>query len=1145
MSTYRHRATLIVLACAALCATPVLFGQAVNNAQIHGVVTDPSGAAVIGAQVKAAQAETGLVRDTVSGSDGNFSLPNLPVGPYTLQVSYQGFQTYSQSGIVLQVNDNAKIDVALRVGAVSETEIVHADAIMVKTDETSVSTVIDQQRIVDLPLNGRQLTQLLLLSGAAANPTLPGQDLLSSKNYGNGNATSAVNATISVAGGQENGNTFLLDGADHNDKFSNLNMPIPFPDAVQEFSIQTSTLTARYGEHPGSVVSIVTKSGTNKLHGDIFDFIRNDAVNAHHFDFPNFVTGASTPLNPNDNALRRNQFGGTLGGPIEHDKLMFFAGYQGTRNFQMPQPTAVHLPTVAALTNGDFSSLESAACQSNHKTKTIVNPFTNATFTNAQVPTNLFNQQALNLLKFVPTSTDPCGLLNIAIPDTGDEDEGITRVDWLKSTKNTLFARYFITDFRDPAVYNGDLLTTTRAGQFARDQSVVLGETYTFSPTLINTVHATGTRLAIFRGPSTSVPNPGALGVNVPSSIPGNLVVSISNYFNVEGGSSTPGHFDNNSMQVADDLDWMMGKHQLAFGGNVIHAQLNELSTFQSNGQFAFGTGGTGSSGDALVDFLLGDMQSLTQGNPEQENWRQTYYGLYAQDTYHIRHNLTLNGGLRWEPYFPAQDRYHRGSHFDPAAFAAGITSKVFTNAPPGLFFCGDAQTPCSYTSGHMANFSPRVGFNWDPRGKGRETIRGGYGLFYDNPELFYFDRFADDSPFGSASVINRPVGGLTNPYQGQTVPGFPLPFPTSAATAFFAPGGIFINLPLNLRPTYVQQWNLAIEKQLGTNWLISATYMGNVTNHLWLAYDANAPVFIPGNTCSKASSTGSTIVPVPGTGTSACSTTANEQARRPLFMQNPVTGAFFSSISTTTDEGNASYNALLLTARHRFSRSFTLLANYTYSHCIDLNEFGGEITASRLITNPDNFAADRGNCGFDLRHNFNASYIVAIPSFGNSLVRKIVGNWQYSGIASYQSGFWFSALSGVDNSLTGIKQDRANLVPTENPNVGFCPDGSGTGSIGCWFNTNAFATNPAGGFGTSSRNMLEGPHYFDMDMGLGRTFGIREGQSLLLRGEVFNVFNHPNFGLPNNNQSSGSFGQITSTVGTPRILQLAVKYMF
>ncbi len=339
--------------------TTYLAGQAVNFAQIHGTVLDHTGAVVAGAEVKATHSETGLVRTTVSGSDGIFSLPNLPVGDYELRVSATGFKEYVQTGIRLQVSQNPKVDVKLEVGAVSTVEVVRADAMMVNTQESSVSQVIDQQRIVDLPLNGRQVTDLILLLGGATNVTIPGNDLLSSKNYGNGNATSTVTINVSVAGGQQNANNYLLDGGDHVDKFSNLNMPFPFPDAIQEFSVQTSTLTARYGVHPGSVVNVVTKSGTNHWHGNIFEFIRNDSVNAHHFDFPNYTAKpvVSQVLNPNDNALRRNQFGGTLGGPIVHDKLQFFAGYQGTRNFQMAAPSTVFAPTAAALA-GDFSALE-------------------------------------------------------------------------------------------------------------------------------------------------------------------------------------------------------------------------------------------------------------------------------------------------------------------------------------------------------------------------------------------------------------------------------------------------------------------------------------------------------------------------------------------------------------------------------------------------------------------------------------------------------------------------------------------------------------------------------------------------------------------------------------------------------------------
>src|SRR5258708_4226061 len=337
--------------------TTYLAGQAVNFAQIHGTVLDHAGAVVAGAEVKATHSETGLVRTTVSGSDGIFSLPNLPVGDYELRVSATGFKEYVQTGIRLQVSQNPKVDVKLEVGAVSTVEVVRADAMMVNTQESSVSQVIDQQRIVDLPLNGRPVTDLILLLGGATNVTIPGNDLLSSKNYGNGNATSTVTINVSVAGGQQNANNYLLDGGDHVDKFSNLNMPFPFPDALQEFSVQTSTLTARYGTHPGSVVNVITKSGTNKWHGSVFEFLRNDSVNAHHFDFLNSSLTGNLPVNPNDNALRRNQFGGTLGGPIVHDKLQFFAGYQATRNFQEAAPTTVFVPTAAALL-GNFSVLE-------------------------------------------------------------------------------------------------------------------------------------------------------------------------------------------------------------------------------------------------------------------------------------------------------------------------------------------------------------------------------------------------------------------------------------------------------------------------------------------------------------------------------------------------------------------------------------------------------------------------------------------------------------------------------------------------------------------------------------------------------------------------------------------------------------------
>jgi hypothetical protein len=1081
-----------------------VFGQAVNNAQIHGRVTDAGGAAVAKALVKVTQTASGLVRTATSDSEGGYSLPYLPVGPYQLEVSAPGFQDYIQKGIILQVGQDVQVDVSLPTGGVAEKIEVDANAEMVETRETSVSTVIDQRRIVDLPLNGRQASQLIMLSGAATNPPLTGNDLLSSKNYGNGLNNSSV--AISVAGGQETSTSYLLDGGDHNDAFSNVNLPIPFPDALQEFSVQTSTLSASYGLHSGAVVNFVTKSGTNGFHGDAFEFLRNGAVNAKHF---------FTPPGKADDTLKRNQFGGTLGGPILKDKLMFFGGYQGNRVRQAPPTTNVVVPTAQVLA-GDFSKIESAGCQSNGTARTIKDPVTKAPFPNSFVNPTRFNAQALALLNLVPITPDPCGRLNIGIPTTGDEDQAIGRVDWIAGKKQSIFGRYYIASFNDPAIYDGkNLLTTTKAGQVSRAQSLTLGDNYTLRSNMIDSLHITGTRLRIDRGSPANMPNFNDIGVNIPNPVTNAMVVSVTNYFNIASGTATPGHFNDNAFQIANDVQWVRGAHQVAFGVDWIHYQLNELSNFQSNGQFAFSGQATG---DGLLDLLLGLPRTFAQGNPEEENWRQNYWGAYIQDSFRVRKNLTVNAGLRWEPYSPAQDKFHRGSHLDPALFAAGVRSQIFPNAPPGLFFCGDPQTPCAYTNRHLANFSPRFGVAWDPKGDGKQTIRAGYGLFYDNPEIFYFDRFADNSPYGSGLSLSSPAGGFTDPYQGLTVPHFPLTFPTSAATAVFPNAGVYVNVPLNLHPTYVQQWNLSMERQVGQNWLLSATYLGNKTTHLWIGYEANPAVFIPG-TC----------------GANPCSTTSNTNARRVLALINPTTGALFSSISQTTDGANASYNGLLLSANHRFSQNYTIIANYTYSHCISEGDFAGELSNSRLIQNSSNLASERGNCGFDRRHIFNISFVVSSPKFQRRFLQAVFGDWQLAGILTHYSGSWFSVLSGNDNSLSGVGKDRPNVVG--NPNLT-------NPTVQQWFNTKAFVANAAGTFGNSGRDILEGPGFFTLDPTLSRNFRIREHQMLQLRWEAFNALNHPNFNNPVATFTSSQFGQITTT-GDPRVMQIALKYVF
>jgi hypothetical protein len=417
--------------------------QAVANATIHGEVTDSSGAFVPNAQVKATQTETGQVSTTITGRDGSYVLPNLPIGPYRLETGAPAFSTNIQSGIILQVGNNVQINVKLDVGAVTQNVQVHADAAMVETQDTAVSEVIDQQRIMDLPLNGRQATDLILLSGGASVPPGAAGRFLTTHDY-------ATATAVSISGGQENGSNYLLDGADHNDSHSNVNLPFPFPDALQEFSVQTSGVSARYGLHPYAVVNAVTRSGTNQFHGDLFEFVRNGDFNARNFF-------AAT-----QDSLRRNQYGGTIGGPIRKDKLFLFNGFQATSTRSAPPQTISFVPTQAAL-NGDFSTLESAACQSSGKPVVLLNPSNMQPFPSDFISPTLFSTPAVNLAKLIPVSSDPCGKLIYGISNPSNENQDVARVDWLQSARNTFFGRFFVADYSNPPIYTTNILTTTRA----------------------------------------------------------------------------------------------------------------------------------------------------------------------------------------------------------------------------------------------------------------------------------------------------------------------------------------------------------------------------------------------------------------------------------------------------------------------------------------------------------------------------------------------------------------------------------------------------------------------------------------------------------------------------------------------------------
>ncbi len=1089
MRTTLRCALFSILACASVWA------QAVSSSQISGTVQDSSGLVMPGATVTVTQTATGMTRSVTTGADGSYVLPNLPVGPYRLQVTKDGFSNYVQSGIILQVNSNPEINVAMKVGSVTEQVVVEANATMVETHENGVGQVIDQQRVVDLPLNGRQATDLIFLSGGAS--TAPAGDLNTNKNY--------PTQTISVGGGLPNAISFVMDGASNNDPFNNLNLPFPFPDALQEFKVETSAIPAQYGQHAAAAVNVVTKNGTNEFHGDAFDFFRNGDLNARDY----FATSRDS--------LKRNQFGGTIGGPIRKDRLFFFAGYQGTIVRSDP-PNSINTVPTQAMLDGNFSTFASAQCQGKNVTL-------GGGFVNNQISPTAFNQQALNFLKHLPVSTNPCGTIQYGLVNDNREHQVLGRIDDQLSEKHILFGRYFIANYNNPVVYDPtNVLTANKTGVADQSQSMVVGDNYTFTPNIIAAFHATLNRTRALR----VVPQyftPTDLGVQIVSDLPGFMGISVgsgSGGFSLGGGATNPGYFNSTDFQFAEDVNFIHGAHQIAFGANYIHAILNSENNRPTNGQFSFSGQATGL---AMSDFMLGTVSGgFLQGNSVYDNDRANFIGLYVQDSWKLNRRLTVNYGVRWEPYLPEHNKNGYVEHFSASQFTQGAASKVYVNAPAGLTFPGDPGYPGeSNTAAKWADFAPRVGVVWDPMGDGKMTVRASYGIFYDTPQLFFYTRFANNPPWGAQ--ISLPSANFTNPWA--TYPGGD-PFPALNAVAKnmqFPLAGVYVNMPLNVNPPYVQQWNLSIQRQVGSNLLLSASYFGNETTHLWSGTEANP------------------ALPVAG------ATLATENQHRVLYLQNPAQGQYYSTIGTVDDGGTAGYNAMLVSAQRRLSDNFSVLGNFTWAHCIGDPETT-ELTGPTYI-NPANRNQDRANCSSDRRRILNISFIANSPKFSNRGLNMIAGGWQLSTIIRYQSGNYATVVTGVDNALSGIGSQRPNQVLA---NV-FTAQAPGSQAYSVqYLSKAAFSTAGLGPgiLGSMGPLNILNPGMIQVDMGLSRIFRVREKQTVQFRWEVFNVPNLVNLSAPNVTLSSGTFGQISSDIngagsqtGDPRIMQLALKYVF
>jgi hypothetical protein len=1064
------------------------FASAQSNpvSDLTGVVQDTTGAVIPGAAVTLTNVDTGAVRTDESNGAGEYSFNSLAPGSYKLEVAKAGFRNYQQVGIVLQVNSNPKIVVQLPVGVSTETLEVRSDAAMVETQSVGVGQVIGQAQIVDLPLNGRNPTQLITLSGAAVS----GAQLSSS---GTSTAPGGVSNTLdyptaaafSLAGGQANATNYFLDGAQYMDVRTNLGLPLPYPDALREFKVETSSLAANFGTLPSGAVTAITRSGTNSFHGGIFEFIRNGAVNARN----HFSTGPDV--------LKRNQFGGQVGGPIQKNKLFFFAGVQVTTLSSASPSTTAFVPTAQELA-GNFTACPGISIKSQYTNGTpdVLNPA-------------LINPIAVKLATtYLPASTDPtgCGKISYAIPQQSTEYQGISRIDYQRTANDAINFRVFIADYKLlPQFVNSNILTAATPGLRDRVTGLDLGDNYVLTQNLVSSARVFYSRQAVQRIGASGVPTPTQLGVNVTSPIANYLgQFAVSNYFST---AANPGYIYTNTYGVSEDLNWAKGKHSVSMGFAFLQSRMDADGEYQQNGVQTYN--GT-LTGNALADFITGNLDTFQQGNGQIGNDRVNTPSAYVQDNWKITQRLQINAGLRWDPFIPQRQLLGYASDFSLAGLLAGTVSKTYPNAPAGVTFPGDAGfNGLSDTDPRYGNFAPRVGVVFDPGGKGRDVIRAGYGLFYSGSYLWQTMHVPLNAPWGNTLILTAPAGGINNPYAAYPG-GNPFPTATPSASTIFPLAGAYVFEPQHIRETSVQQYNLAYQRQIGRDWSVSATYLGNVTIHPWLGAEMNPGIYSPG------------------------ATTATTQARRLFNTLSPKYGPYFGSTIQINDSLRANYNGLLLSANHRFDQHFTVIANYTWSHCLNYGDVSQDIV--NTFQNPSNPQSDYANCVLDRRNIANVSVVAETPTFQQHLVRAVATGWSVSGIYTFNSGPWVNVTDGTDVSLSGLGNDRPNV--TANPNSG------APRTVGQWFNTAAFTKQAAGTFGNASRNDVLGPSIWDLDMGLWRNFSIERKADLLVRFEAFNLFNNTQLAPPVTALNSSNLGKIL-VAGNPRILQAAIKINF
>jgi Carboxypeptidase regulatory-like domain/TonB dependent receptor len=1056
--------------------------QTRDTAGLFGTVTDKQGAGVAGASIKLISINTGQVRTVTAGTGGEYQFNALPVGSYSIAVEQPSFRRYQQTGILLQANENAKVDVPLEVGSVETVVNVVGSASQVETRSATLKDTVDSARVVELPLNGRNAADLaLLVPGVVTSGSNSGDD--------NSNIHPRGQKEISINGSRNNNVRYTMDGGENMDNLFNVNLPFPFPDALEEFSVETSNMGLEQGSSSAGAVNVVTKSGTNSVHGDAFWFVRNTALNASNF------------FSRQQDQLKRNQTGFTLGGPVLKNRLFAFGGFQ--QLWLRSASGASRSQTLsAAERSGNFSG----------NPITLINPLTQQPFAGNIIPASQLSPAALRLLSVSPLP-GPNGFTNytFSVPENGQQYIG--RLDYVLNQKHTFLFRAFQNDQTNPFHSSPDNIHASRTGGYQDSISATVAHNYTVNAGTIVHTQLSGMHL---KSRAESDFNKSIRDFGVKVYAPSNDIdVALTNS-GVTFSAPPRVSFNRATQELLHDWTMVKGSHTFSWGLQLNWRQYNEDTIYQSSGAYRFDGHVTGFD---RADFMLGRFSNFLQNNGELENRRQFNKGFYFGDIWRISSRLTASFGLRYEPYSFFSDTMDRNQTFDLGNYQAGVRSKIFLNAPPGLLYHGDADPSGgiigkTVTKPDWNNWAPRVGLAWDPLGDGKTSVRAGYAIFYDAPSLFSANNANNVAPFSYSVQFND--GLFDNPYLGrESLNIYPLsgfsanaPFPSPLRTIVL--DGQYVT-------AQTQNWNLTVEREILPNTRLRVAYVGTRATHLKGEYDQNAPVYNPNLTLAQ--------------------NRATIDARRPLRGFQTI-DRFFHGL-------DSNYHSLQLSVNKRYSNGFTILASYTWSKALDYQSIN-QAASDAALSNPYNFFFGRGPTNQNRTNRLVTSFLWDLPGqkLSSRAARALLGDWKVSGILTLQSGRPFS-IAATGDPLAGISGARADLLGNTYPVLD--PGRSKGEEVAAYFDKTRFRNAAPDTWGTLGRNILTGPGFSNLDASLVKGFHLPLGEKGLgqFRFEAFNVFNRTNFAPPNTGLTNPAFGQLTSTDGDPRILQLAVKVVF